>query len=147
MADIRTQYGLPLVFTFIGESFVYGAGRMVIGGAGHMNRGCIVQLWRDCTLTLGRNVRIGPYVCFYTQTQTGNQDMDRPARALRTRTGNIVIGDGVWIGAHCTLLPGVVMGDNSVLAANSLLGGRVPENAIWAGVPARHTRFKALPGG
>ena len=55
------------------------------------------------------------------------------------RTG-VVLGDNVWVGANCTLLPGCRIGDNSVIAAGSVVNKEVPANQIWGGVPARKIR-------
>ena len=47
------------------------------------------------------------------------------------------IGSNVWVGAGCVLLPGTVIGDDSVIAAGSVVRGIVPAGEIWGGVPAR----------
>jgi len=53
------------------------------------------------------------------------------------RTGPVVIGKDVVIGANCTVLPGVVIGDGAVVAAHSLVNRDVPPGATVGGVPAR----------
>ena len=54
-----------------------------------------------------------------------------------TRIGRIKIGDHVFIGANATVLPGVTVGNNSVIGAGSMVTHDVPENTVVAGVPAR----------
>lgn len=49
----------------------------------------------------------------------------------------IVIGRNVWVGASATILPGVTVGDNAIIAAGAVVTKDVPENMIVAGVPAR----------
>ncbi len=49
----------------------------------------------------------------------------------------IVIEDKVWIGCNCTILKGVTIGSNSVIAANSLVNKDVPPNSLVAGNPAK----------
>ena len=48
-----------------------------------------------------------------------------------------MIGDDVWIGAHCTITDGVTIGEGAVVGANSVVTRDVPAYAIVAGVPAR----------
>jgi len=52
------------------------------------------------------------------------------------RTGEVVIGEGAMIGADAVILPGVHVGANARVAANSLVAEDVPEDATVAGVPA-----------
>ncbi|WP_420176369.1 acyltransferase [Luteococcus sp. OSA5] len=49
----------------------------------------------------------------------------------------VLIGDDVWIGAGAVILPGARIGDGAVVAANAVVRGEVPANAIVGGVPAR----------
>jgi acetyltransferase-like isoleucine patch superfamily enzyme len=53
------------------------------------------------------------------------------------RTGPVVIGRDVVIGANCTILPGVVIGDGAVVAAHSLVNRDVASETMVGGVPAR----------
>lgn len=52
----------------------------------------------------------------------------------------IDIGMNVWTGAGCVILPGTVIGDNSVIAAGSVVRGTVPPGELWGGVPARRIK-------
>lgn len=58
------------------------------------------------------------------------------------RKGKVVIGKNVMIGGNCTILPGVVIGDNAEISAMSLVNIDVPPNAFFGGVPARVLRKK-----
>ena len=49
----------------------------------------------------------------------------------------VVMGKKVWIGANCTLLPGVTIGDNAIIAAGAVVTKDVEENTIVGGVPAK----------
>jgi acetyltransferase-like isoleucine patch superfamily enzyme len=49
----------------------------------------------------------------------------------------IIIGKNVWIGANATILPGVTIGENSIIAAGAVITKDIPENVIAGGVPAK----------
>lgn len=49
----------------------------------------------------------------------------------------IVIGKNVWIGANATVVPGVTIGDNAIIAAGAVVTKDVPENTVVGGVPAK----------
>lgn len=53
------------------------------------------------------------------------------------------IGQDVWIGAGCTILPGVSIGDRAVIAAGAVVTKDVQEDGVVAGVPARLIRNRA----
>jgi acetyltransferase-like isoleucine patch superfamily enzyme len=51
--------------------------------------------------------------------------------------GHIHIKKNAWIGANATILPGVTIGENSVVAAGSVVSRDVPDNTVVGGVPAK----------
>jgi acetyltransferase-like isoleucine patch superfamily enzyme len=60
--------------------------------------------------------------------------------SLSSDSAPIHIGNNVWIGAHCIILKGVAIGDNSVVAAGSVVTRDVPGNTLAGGNPARVIR-------
>ena len=58
----------------------------------------------------------------------------------RYRTGKVKIGKKAMIGANCTILPGVKIGDNSSVSAMSLVNSNIPTGQTWGGVPARRLK-------
>lgn len=60
-----------------------------------------------------------------------------PSERTDNRPASIHIGKGVWIGAHVTLLPGISIGDNAIIAAGAVVSKDVPANRIVGGVPAK----------
>jgi acetyltransferase-like isoleucine patch superfamily enzyme len=52
-------------------------------------------------------------------------------------TAPITIGDNVYLGLNCTILPGVNIGDCCIIGAGSVVTKDVPSNSVAAGVPAR----------
>jgi acetyltransferase-like isoleucine patch superfamily enzyme len=49
----------------------------------------------------------------------------------------IFIKQNAWIGANVTLLPGVTIGENAVVAAGAVVSKDVPDNAVVGGIPAK----------
>lgn len=92
----------------------------------------------DCTLldlggiTIEDNVMIAPKVSLLSEGHP------LPVKDRRTlTTGRIVIKKNAWIGANATILQGVTIGENSIVAAGSVVSKDVPDNTIVAGVPAK----------
>jgi len=63
----------------------------------------------------------------------------RPARP-QLRSAPVMIRDNVWIGMNSTILKGVTIGENSVVAAGSIVTKSVPPNVVVAGNPATVTK-------
>lgn len=81
--------------------------------------------------------RVGPS----TVISTVDHPFSREGRRAHLATATpVVIGNDVWIGAHVTVLPGVTIGDNVVVAAGAVVTKDVPSNSIVGGVPARILR-------
>jgi acetyltransferase-like isoleucine patch superfamily enzyme len=59
---------------------------------------------------------------------------------------DISIGRNVWIGTQAIILKGVTIGDNSVIAAGSVVTSEIPANVLAAGVPAKFVRFIGKEG-
>ncbi len=62
--------------------------------------------------------------------------------AVPGRSGAIVLGKHVWLGANVIVLRGVTIGDGAVVAAGAVVTKSIPAREIWAGVPAHHLRTK-----
>ncbi len=60
---------------------------------------------------------------------------DRPPRPV-LKTAPVIIEDNVWIGMNAVILKGVTIGENSVVAAGSVVSKSVPPNVVVAGNPA-----------
>ena len=83
-------------------------------------------------ITIQDDVFIGPKVSLITE----NHPLDpRNRRALVC--GPILIKRNAWIGANVTILPGVTVGENSVIAAGAVVSKDVPDNVVFGGVPAK----------
>ncbi len=86
-------------------------------------------------ITIEDDVLIGPKVNLITENHPLDP-VDR--RALICKP--IVIKRNAWIGAAATILPGVTVGENSVVAAGAVVSKDVPANTVVGGIPAKHIR-------
>lgn len=85
-------------------------------------------------ITVGDRVTIGHHVMVITDTHR----MDDPKRRGGERiSAPVTIEDGVWVGARVTILPGVTLGEGSVVAAGALVTHDVPAHTVVGGVPAK----------
>jgi acetyltransferase-like isoleucine patch superfamily enzyme len=83
-------------------------------------------------ITLEEDVLIGPKVNLITENHPMNP-ADRRAMVAKP----ILIKRKAWIGAGATILPGVTVGENAIVAAGAVVSGDVPDNAVVGGVPAK----------
>ena len=56
---------------------------------------------------------------------------------MHERIGPIILKDNCFIGANTMLLPNIIVGENSIIAAGSVVNKDVPDNQVWGGVPAK----------
>lgn len=115
---------------------------------------CFPPFYTECgiNIRLGKNVFINSGCCFQDHAgieigdgslighqvviATLNHVMD-PSKRADMIPKPVKIGKNVWIGAHATILPGVTIGDNAVIAAGAVVAKDVEKDTVVAGVPAR----------
>ena len=92
----------------------------------------------DCAqVTIGNHVWIGPKVGLYC----ANHAEDPVRRANYEVTSKpICIKDGVWLGASVVVLPGVTIGENSIIGAGSVVTQDIPANVVVVGNPCQVVR-------
>ena len=83
---------------------------------------------------IGDYCMIGPNTLI---TTVGHPFSPKDRREKKAYSKPVAIGDDVWIGGNCTILPGVTIGNNVVVAAGAVVTKDVPDNCVVAGVPAR----------
>lgn len=84
---------------------------------------------------IGDHALIGSQVVFATI----NHGLE-PDRRGDNIPAPIHVGENVWIGSHATILPGVTIGENAIVAAGAVVTKDVPADTVVAGVPARPIR-------
>ena len=116
--------------------FTYGC-NIEIGDDTFINMNC--TFLDSGRITIGERCLIGPDVKIYTSSHPV-----QPQRHWRDACGvlhienfalPVAIGNNVWIGGGAILCPGVIIGDNSVIAAGSIVNKSIPANVLAAGNP------------
>lgn len=91
----------------------------------------------DTDIYIGDNVMLGPNVTIAT---AGHPIAPEYREKVAQFNIPVHIGRNVWIGAHAVVLPGISIGDNSVIGAGSIVTKDVPANVVAAGNPCRVLR-------
>lgn len=86
-------------------------------------------------IEIGDNVAIGPFCSMICHSNDTNGASDLFVNNYLD--GNIIIGNNVFIGAQCTILPGTVIEDDVVIAANSVVKGKVESSSVYGGTPVK----------
>lgn len=82
-------------------------------------------------ITIGDDVVFGPNVYLLAHDASTKNHLGY------TKIGKILIGNNVFVGADTTIMPGVSIGNNSIIGTGSIVTKDVPENTVYAGNPAK----------
>ncbi len=102
---------------------------LIIGTGTVINRRCTLD--RRGSLSIGAHVNVSPEVCIFTAGH------DPQSTSFADCTRPVVIQDWTWIGTRAMIMPGVTLGEGSVVMAGAVVTRDVPSHAIVAGVPAK----------
>lgn len=103
--------------------------RLTVGTYCGFNARCYFEL--DDRITIADHVAVGQDVMFLTRTY---DTVNPTQRAGSPSSAPIEIGNGAWLGARCTILPGVKVGAGSVIGASVVVAADVPRTCWSWGV-------------
>jgi acetyltransferase-like isoleucine patch superfamily enzyme len=112
-------------------------GQIVIGQNVFINRNC--QMVSMASIEIGDDCIIANNVSFFDHDHNYFDDARSFCKQGFTKAP-IKVGDNVWLGSGVTVLKGVCIGSNTVIAAGSVVTKDIPSGEIWGGVPARYIK-------
>jgi maltose O-acetyltransferase len=108
--------------------------RVTIADGVWINNNAVIIAER-CEISIGKDTLIGSEFTVY---DSDFHDLHSRRRLSgKSSTASVTIGDNVFIGSKVTILKGVKIGNNSVIASGSVVTADVLEDCVAAGVPAR----------
>ncbi|SMG46758.1 acyltransferase [Paenibacillus aquistagni] len=107
--------------------------KITLGNNVWVNKGC--QIFgsfhiKDAEIIFGDNIALGPNVTIFSASH------DYKFLNLPDTARSVVIEDNVWIGGNSTILPGVVIGEGSIIGAGSIVTRSIPPYSVAIGSPA-----------
>lgn len=118
---------------------VYNTGKLVIGDYTSITWGATIEARRD--------VRIGNHVLFGPGASLIDDDRHLVEPDTQMYKGPTILEDNVWIGRYAVITPGVTVGKNSVIGANSVVSRDIPPDVFAAGAPAKPIKKLDIPEG
>ena len=115
--------------------FTSKGGEIVIGENTFLNTQVILNADIGGKIRISNDCMIGPRTIFRTANHK-IKDINSVKREQGHAFADILVERNVWIGANVTVLPGVTIGENSVIAAGAVVTKDIPKNCLAAGVPA-----------
>ena len=127
---------------YIGHNTIlksYYKSEMIIGDHTWIGQGCFLHSAGG--ITIGKAVGIGPLVKIITSTHK-EQELSKPILFCDLEFKEVVIEDGCDIGMGSIILPGVKIGEGSIVGAGAVVTKDVPAYSVAVGNPARIIRKK-----
>lgn len=96
-------------------------------------------------LKLGKNFDIGTFTYINAQfdveisdhVQIGSHCSIYSNSTIDSKKGKVILKKYCKIGTHSTIMPNVIVGENSIIAAYSFVTKNIPDNELWGGIPAQ----------
>lgn len=102
-----------------------------VGENVNIQKGVIIDDSHCWHITIGDNVTLAPYVHILAHDASTKHFLGY------TKIGKVNIGNKVFIGASSMILPGVIIGDNVVIGAGSIVNIDIPSNSVAVGNPVK----------
>lgn len=115
-----------------------------MGDGSYANLGLkVIPNHNNICVHIKENVSIGPNVTFICNSEPNNSQKMQAIPYVRNhliKNADITVESNAWLGANCTIFPGVTIGECSIIGAGSVVLKDVEPYSIYAGVPAKKIR-------
>lgn len=102
----KKKYQIKNSFRFNGQNILfYGNGNIFCGENSYIGNNSTIQAYDNYMVRIGNNCSISHNVRIYTSSNETNQNMNS-TKEKKKKNGDVIIGDGVWIGANVFINPG-----------------------------------------
>lgn len=140
--NFRNTYSIAENFKFNGENILfYGKGNISCGKDSYIGSYSTIQAFDNYNVIIGDNCSISHNVRIYTSSHKADQNLNNKNIKER-KSGDVIINNGVWIGANVFINPGVTIGENTIIGSNSVVTKNMEPHAIYGGIPAKLIRYK-----
>ncbi len=124
------------IYDFVVIRPVGGSGDIVIGEHCYLNPHTVIYSGHG--VKLGNYVMVAPGVKIVPANHAfASREIEMRHQGFMPSKGGVVIEDDVWLGANAVLLDGTYIERGAIIAAGSVVSGRVDAYSIWGGVPAK----------
>lgn len=129
---------LKILAKFFPQVFIKKVGVKI--GKGTRIAGDLYKMFNEeaYLIRIGENCLMSSEITILTHD--GSVGMFREEYPHADKVQPVIIGNGVFIGHRCIIMPGVTIGDNALIGAGSVVSKDIPANTVWAGVPARYIK-------
>lgn len=141
---VRRWYWSGRLLSFGSGSHIYGMARIYAPGSVSIGRNVsindFVHIWGGGGVSIGDDTLIAAHCVITSQTHDIDALQLGSLYRQTSLTRKVTIGSNVWIGSGAIILPGITIGDDSVVAAGAVVSRDVDAKTLVAGVPARPVR-------
>lgn len=96
-----------------------------------------LTIFGGATVRVGKNSIFAGNVTLISENHGMDPESETPYHAQPLSTGDVIIGEGCWLGQNVCVLPNVTIGKKCVIATSSVVTHDIPDYCIAAGIPAK----------
>jgi len=133
---LRTAFNFILIYSarFVPstrlKNLLYRTCGAKIGNGATFGLGAMIDIFYPENITIGEETLVG-----YNSVILGHEYLQG-----EYRTGRVEIGAHVMVGANCTILPGIRIGEGATISAMTLVNCDIPAGETWGGIPAKRIK-------